>query len=420
MTTAPTVERLATGMRAVLLPSDANNIATVAIFLPLPGAIEQPREAGLVQFTHKMLMRGTTVRGAAELAECIEALGTSISCDAADDYSHAHMICTADAFRPSMELLAEVMQKPSFEPEEIEKERQSTIASIRRAEDDKFSFTMKRFIRELYGAHSYALPRTGEVETVAEFRREQLQEVHAEGFDPANFLAVCVGRFQPGEARELLESLFPARGGAQEAFSVPAFVSPGPRSARLSRDCEQAYLAMGFPACPAGSTDFPAARVLSAVLGESMSSRFFIRLRDEQGLAYSTGCSLGAFRMGGHLVGYIGTKPESLETARDGMAKIFAEIRDTLVPEGELERAKNYIVGKFLIDHQTNYRRAFYLGHYEMTGLGLERDEQLPAIIAAVTAEQVREAANRYLTGPTVVELVPNATADPVARASRP
>ena len=92
---------------------------------------------------------------------------------------------------------------------------------------------------------------------------------------------------------------------------------------------------------------------------------------------------------------------------RQGMAELFAAIRREPVTAEELERTRNYIIGKFLIDHQTNLRRAFYLGHYETMGLGMERDERLPALIGAVTAEQVMEAANRYLHEPTIVELLP-------------
>jgi zinc protease len=143
------------------------------------------------------------------------------------------------------------------------------------------------------------------------------------------------------------------------------------------------------------------------VLGEGMSSRVFQQLRDEQGLAYATGSSLVPHRDGGHIMGYIGTKPESLEQAREGMFQIFERIKSEPVEAEELQRARNYIVGKFLIDHQTNYKRAFYLGHYETLGMGIEMDEGLPLLIQAVTAEQVMEVAQRYIGEPTVVELVP-------------
>lgn len=401
------IETLPGGMRVIMRPSSVNSIVSIALFMPLPGAIVAPAEAGLVRFLHKMLLRGTTTRSAAELNEAIEALGTSISSSDTDDYSQASMVCTSDTLAESVELLADVVLNPSFEPEEIEKERQVTLAAIRRDDDDRFSLTLRRFARELYGGHGYGLPARGLPETVREFRRDQLVELHQAAVDPSTMLAVCVGDFDPDAARELLMAHFPPRGTAGEPFHVVPPAPVPPARVRFSRDSEQAFLAMGFRACAAGADDAPAVRVLNGVLGEGMSSRFFTRLRDEQGLAYATGCALTTHLHAGHMVGYIGTKPATLDTAREGMAELFAAIRREPVTAEELERTRNYIIGKFLIDHQTNLRRAFYLGHYETMGLGMERDERLPVLIGAVTAEQVLEAANRYLHEPTVVELLP-------------
>jgi predicted Zn-dependent peptidase len=403
-------------MRALVLPSDFNSIVAVALFSPFPGAIEQPSEAGLVSFTHRMLMRGTRRRTNAELAEAIEALGTTLATESSDDYSFAHMVSTADSFAESIALLAEVIQQPAFEPEEIEKERQSTLAAIRRSEDDKLTTTLRAYLRELYGDHGYGLPSLGYAATVGEFTREQLLNVHDEFADPAALSAVIVGNVTPGQAERLLEQHFTTRTGDSTAdpatprdYTVADPLYRIGCTTRLTRECEQAYLVLGYPACPVGHADFPAVRVLNAVLGDGMSSRLFTTLRDEQGLAYATGSSFTAHKRGGHLFGYIGTKPQSLDTAREGMLQQFDIIKRDLVPDDELERSKNYLVGKFLIDHQTNYKRAFYLGHFDAMGLGIERDTTYPDIIRAVTAQQVREAANKYLTTPTVAELVPSA-----------
>ncbi len=109
------------------------------------------------------------------------------------------------------------------------------------------------------------------------------------------------------------------------------------------------------------------------------------------------------------MFGYIGTKPESLDEAREGMLAEFERIKAELVPEDELLRTKNYMVGKFLIDHQKNFKRAFYLGHFDQMGLGWQMDALYPGIIASVTAEQVQAAAKRILTKPVIVELRPKA-----------
>ena len=108
-TIEPKIEQLPGGKRLLFVPSEANDIVALVCFMPLPAAIEQPEEAGLVHFTHGMLMRGTRRLSGAEVSEAIESLGTSLGSESADDYSYSHMVCTRDTFAPSLKLLAEVM-----------------------------------------------------------------------------------------------------------------------------------------------------------------------------------------------------------------------------------------------------------------------------------------------------------------------
>jgi len=148
-------------------------------------------------------------------------------------------------------------------------------------------------------------------------------------------------------------------------------------------------------------------RVLVGVLGDGMSSRFFVRLRDERGLAYATGCHMAAWRAGGYLAGTIGTKPNSLVEARELILQLYSQVCQDLIPDDELERTKNYLVGKYLIAHQRNAARTFYLGCYEMAGLSWHMDEEYPKRVKAVRGSDVLEAARQYLNEPTIVEIRP-------------
>jgi zinc protease len=399
---------LPSGMRLVMQPCTSNEIISVQVFLPLPGAVERAEEAGLVDFTGRMLLRGTTSRTHAELSEAIDSLGMSLTCSAGDDYTTADLDCTTDTLDEALGLLAEVVQRPSFEPEEIEKERLSTIAAIRRRDDDRMGFTIRRLLEDLYAGHSYGLPRLGYAETVAEFTREQMVSVHGELLDASRTLVVCVGNFDPRQMEGRLGELFaglPSRGGDELSVGQPEPARAARRT--IERAGEQAAIAVGWRACALADPVYPAVRLLSAVAGEGMNSRLFQRLREDQGLAYATGSSVTGLLRGGHLVGHIGTRPEAREQALEGMLSIFAELRRQGVPQEELDRARNYVTGKFLIDHQTNHRRAFYLGHFEMLGLGLAADEDYPARLARVTPDDVLAAAEQLLGEPTVTELIP-------------
>lgn len=397
---------LSNGIRVLLNPDTSNEIVSLVLFQPLGSSIESPDEAGLVSFTSRMRKRGTRSLNNAELSEAIDSLGGSISCDSSLDYSEAHLLSTKDTFETSLKLLSEMVLYPSFEPEEIEKERQTTIAAIRRSEDDRLSVTLRKFFTELYPGHGYGLPDPGYVKTVGEFKREQLLNFHEEQLRPETWIISVVGNFDSHATIKLLDNLL--GGVISPVGAFPDLMIPVPsrdKTTTITKEGEQACLVVGYGAPALSDKLYLPTRVLNAVLGEGMSSRIFSELREKRGLAYATGSSYAAKMLGGQLFGYIGTKPESLEEARTEMLNIFRKIKEEPVPQDELDRSKQLLLGRFLIDHQTNFKRAFYPGYFEMVGLGASWDERYAEEIMKINAKQVREAANAVLQNPVIVDL---------------
>ncbi len=411
LSTLPGWQTLAPNLAVLLRPDTSNDIVALIAFMPIGASAESRADAGIVSLTGRMLLRGTRRLTYAELADAIDGMGISLSCDASDDYTNAHVITTRDTLAESIALFSETLFEPAFEPEELEKERQTTLAAIRRSEDDLLSTTLKNFYSELYPTHGYGLPTSGLKESVGELTREQVISTHEE-LTTSPIRIVAVGNFTPDEINALLLQHFvPRMRPAVDAASLitPATPIPAdPHTISFTRESEQAYLVMGFPALKPTDPAYAASRVLNALLGEGMSSRLFSALREEKGLAYATGSSYSAMKHAGQLFGYIGTKPESLDMAQEGMLAEFQRIKTQPIPEDELLRAKNYLIGKFLIDHQKNFRRAFYLGHFDQMGLGWQMDDLYPGLIASVTAEKVQQTANQILTTPTTIRLTPN------------
>ncbi len=414
MSIAPTVdpgwETLADGVDILLRPDSSNDIVALIVFSPVGCAVESESDAGIVSFTGRMLMRGTRRLSNAELAETVDSMGISLACDTSEDYSHVHVVTTSDTLAESIAILSEIFFEPSFEPEELEKERQTTLAAIRRSDDDLLSSTLRHFYQELYPKHGYGTPGVGLKESIGELTREQVINSHEE-LTSGPFRIVAVGNFAADALRDLITTHFVSKmhGIAAERLIIPPPLPAAAHTISLTRDSEQAYLVAGFPALAPLDPEYAAARVLNCALGEGMSSRLFQALREDKGLAYATGSSYGALKLAGQLFGYIGTKPESLDTAREGMLAEFERIKMELIPEDELLRTKNYMVGRFLIDHQKNFKRAFYYGHFDQMGLGWQMDALYPGIIASVTAEHVQAVAKRILTDPVIVELRPPA-----------
>ena len=139
-----------------------------------------------------------------------------------------------------------------------------------------------------------------------------------------------------------------------------------------------------------------------------MSSRLFQELREKQGLAYSLGCSFGFRRSTGHMFAHIGTHPDQATHASRAIVKEVQTLGREPLSATEIERAKTYLKGIHLTDHQTNIRQAWHLGWGELVGLGHSFDARWETLIDSVTSEDIIRVIKRYVTTPTMVTLRPD------------
>jgi zinc protease len=170
---------------------------------------------------------------------------------------------------------------------------------------------------------------------------------------------------------------------------------------------QQAHVLLGYLAPPVDAPDHVALKVANGALGGGMSSRLFRTLRDEEGLAYSVGSAYPTRRGASRVVLHIGTAPQNVAAAEAGLRREVERLAGEPVPEDELERAKAYLSGSFVLDRRTNGRQSFYLAFYEAMGVGAEYVMRYPSLLEAVEATDVLRVARRHLVEPAVVVVGP-------------
>ena len=400
-------ETLPNGMRAILLPLPERGTTSVEFFSPLAGAAESAAETGLTQFMWGCMRRGTRRLDNEALTLAIESLGASLNGGADEEWSTVGLSCPPDSLDEALALTADVVQQPAFDPAEAAKERDNTLAAIKRSEDRPGSHASRILYAELYGGHPIGLPRNGLLETVPSLDAGRAAALHAAAVDPGQMLVVCAGRFDADAARATISSLFKARGLARPtAVQPPPPGGPG-RTVDIARPCNQAVVVAGFRGPTRLSDDFPAFRLLNAILGEGMSSRLFLRVREELNLAYAAGSSLGAGIAYGHLVASAGTSPATADAARDALLAECERIRKEPPTQEEVDRSRNFIMGRMVMARQTPKGLAGAYGRLEMLGLGWESDAAYAQALKAVTPADVTATAERHLREPLLVMLRP-------------
>jgi zinc protease len=363
--------------------------------------------AGISNFLHRVMMRGTKRYTAIQLTEAIEDLGASL--DASGDVEHTEVRGAALArnWEPLLDLVAEVALRPTLPNEEIERERRLIQSALQTRGDTPFQRAFDALMQDLYGAHPYAWPSAGRRESIERIDRAALQAHYAAIYRPDRMVLAVSGHVPGDRVLRVAERLFRATPPAT-APGTAGPVAATPRGDRrvVERAVQQAQVLVGYLGPSLTEPDYPAVRVLATVLGGGMAGRLFTELRDKRGLAYSVGV-LSSFRTGPSFVTYMGTAPASAEAAEAGVLSEIDRIRVEQVSERELARAKAYLLGNLAMDRRTNARQAWYLAFFEVIGTGWDFPERFERAVEAVTVADVARVAGRYLAQPTVVILQP-------------
>jgi len=403
---------LPNGARLIVKRNPSNRILAIECFFRVGSYLESKEENGITNLACHSMLKGTKKRTALQIAETMEAIGGEIDASASEDFSVLATISTVEDVDVALDVLRDVIINPTFPPDEVEKERNVILAAIRQEEDNSFQYTYRHFRGLLYEGHTYALPILGTSQTVRAITPRQIADWHRNNFAANNLLIVVVGDVEPDQMATKVRRAFadlPVRG--KEHLLASKRFRPRLRAKTLTKEVEQAFIIIGFVTDRATSADYVPLKVASSVLGTgaSVSSRLFVRLRDRKGLAYAVGSAMPALADRSHFFAYIGTKPESVEEARQGLLEVVRGLATEPIPDEELERAKNHLIGQFRIAHQRNSNQAHFLGIYEMVGLGAQFDEQYPELVKKVTADQVHAVAKKYFTAPTIAILKPPA-----------
>ena len=400
--------RFPNGLTLLVRENPAAPIVAVSLQVGMGGRWEGPGNAGISNLLQHVMVKGTTRRSAREIAEAAEEIGGSVSASGDTDYSELRGAALARHWKALLDLVADVALRPGLPADEIENERRVILSQIRNRGDLPFPLTYDTLLASLYGPHPYGRPALGRRETVERLDRPQLL-AHYQRYYRANRIVLAVsGQVSAPAVVEEVGRLFadlPGGAGTDD----PAPPAPAAAGARqlLERPAAQAQILMGYLAPSLASGDYPAVKVLTTLLGGGMAGRLFVELRDKQGLAYSLGALYPSRADTSFLLIHMGTAPENLARAEEGLRREVARIREERVTPDELQRAKAYLLGNLAMDRRTNARQAWYLAFFELLGVGHEFLDRYAQAVEAVTIEDIHRVTGRYLAGPTVTVLKP-------------
>ena len=399
--------RLPNGLTVIVRENAVAPVVALSLQVRMGTRWETADTAGISNFLMAVMVKGTTRRAGAELAEAVAGLGGKISASGEVDYSEIRATALARFWRELLGLTAELALEPRLAPEEVDRERDWLLSRIQRRLDNAPSRAFDEFFALLYGAHPYGLSALGTRASLSRIDHPAIVARYREFFRPERMVLSISGQVRTDEALAEVQRLFgalPAGGGAGE----PSNPTPAPARRRvIEQPAQQTQILVGGLAPALDHPDHATVKVLSTILGGGMAGRLFVELRDKRALAYTATSFYEPVREPGALVLYLGTTPESAAQAEQGLLAEIARVQREPVSDDELRRAKRFLLGRYSMDRRTNERQAWYLSFYDVERVGLAYPERYRHAVEAVTAADVRRAAQTYLGTLTTLVLGP-------------
>lgn len=399
-------EILPNGLEVIIRSNPDSRVFALNILGKNRTVSEPEGKTGIVNFINSMLDKGTPKRSAEIIAQQLASIGAQLKLT--DDpnvpyddiytsrlYSFIRFETLDEFASQGVELLSDLVKNSKFPQAEVEKTRAEIVSIIKREGESTSQTCRNLFYAELFKDHPYGKTVLGDENTITSITQGDLIDFHRKFYSPKNMILTVVTSLPADQVLALIKNKFGDI--APVDFSTPVIPQPkaitSPEEVSKEMKKEQVYLYLGDLLPGINSPDAPALEVANSIL----SSRLGLNLREKKGLAYSVGSSVSFDRDFGWFIASIGTRPKNYKEAHDGILDEINQLRENPVTEKELETAKNSLWGNLLFYRLSRINQAYYMGVNEFLGTGYDYDEKHLEKIRAVTTEQVKEAAQKYL-----------------------
>lgn len=391
---------LSNGITLIAIENPTTEIIAGKIFCRNAGGLwETNHQAGIFHLLASVMTKGTRHLSSLEIAEQVESLGAGLGTDASSDYCLLSLKTITEDFASIFALAGEILRYPSFPVQEVQLEKKITLQNLLSQKEQPFNLAFRQLREMIYGQHPYGFSILGTEETVNNFKAEDLHSCHQQHFRPDNLIVSLAGKIDLEQAINLVGEVF-------GDWQIPR--QPSPRKINydlcskadyrvLEQSNQQSIIMMGYLAPEIKHPDYPIFKLLNTYLGNGLSSRLFVELREKRGLAYDVSAFYPTRLDKSQFVTYIGTAPTNLEIAQEGLAHEIDRLREKLLLEEELQVAKNKLLGQYALGKQTNAELAQLYGWYETLGLGIDYDHIFPEQILNITSQDIQRVADEYL-----------------------
>jgi predicted Zn-dependent peptidase len=373
---------------------------SVSLFVGVGSRYESDELGGASHFIEHMLFKGTERRPTARhIAEAIESIGGYSNAYTDQDSTAYWAKVAAPHFVEAADVLTDMLRHSTFDPLEVEKERRVIVEEINMTMDAPDQWVGILLGRAIWPDHPLGRDIAGTRETVAGLRRDQLLDHVAHHYLPGRTVVSVAGNITHQEVVDTMAKRLAVWPPALARTYLPA--PDGPASLRClveDRPTEQGHLCLAVPGLPRGHPDRFGLALLNAILGDGMSSRLFLEVREAQGLAYAVDSSLSLLDETGLMVIYAGVNPEQAPRATHSILAELDRLRREPVMEAELNKAREYVKGRLVLSLEDSGAVSGWYGRQALLLNQMLAPDEVLAAYDAVTAADIQRLAQTLFT----------------------
>ncbi len=400
------VTQLDSGLRVITDTVPEMETVAVGVWADVGTRHEDLKHNGVAHMVEHMMFNGTPTRNSREIAEAVEDVGGQINAYTSREITAYYIHLLKNDMPMAMDILSDILQRPTFPDNELEKERGVILQEIGMTNDTPDDVVFDHYQETAYPAQALGAPILGRENIIENMKKETLYDYVHRFYTPEKLVVSAAGNVDHDSFVHTARTMFCDLPKDTHQSYAPAKYKGG--DTRTEKELEQSHVVLGFQGVKRDDPDYYSAVILGTVLGGGMSSRLFQEVREKHGLVYSIYASHSAYHDDGQFEIYAGTGPENLEKLVPVTCNEIVKIMQNPISEAELNRSKAQIKAGILMSRESMLSRANRQAKYLINFNQPPDVKRLIAQVDAVTVYTVQKIAQKIFTGtPTLAALGP-------------
>ena len=396
------------GARLVTAAMPARSSASLVLLFAVGSRHESHDLGGISHFIEHLVFKGTDRRPSAkEIAEAIEGIGGVMNAQTDKEATAYWARVPADRLDLAVDVLLDMVTSPRLTPDDVERERLVILEEIKMYQDQPQDYVHSLYEELMFPEHALGWDITGSLESVGSISRDQLLAHLRDHYLPRNLVVGVTGGVDEERARDLVAANLhlTSPGGPPAALLAPGPLDR-PQVHLHKKKTEQAHIVLGTRGISYLDPDRYTLDLINTMLGEGMSSRLFLEIRETRGLAYDVHSYTSKHEDSGYFAVYVGVDPKNAEQAVAAAAAELRKMVELEVPAAELTKAKEFTKGRLRLGLESTNAMASWLSQQLLLTGVINTVEDVVAAVDEITAEDIQRVARRVLGGALQVAVI--------------